>query len=335
MNKDLICITAHCPNEEKRRVLHNLVLSLQSIRKDFDLMVISHTPVTFDVQENVDWVVFDRDNELLTDWKYQNQPWFSPHEGKHIQSVFFGVGNTYLTLHKQLITGYGHAKTFGYNKVHFIEYDAYFSDHTEFYDNSRILDEYDAVMYTKKDALFEINLQFGIGNFHSVKIPTLSDKAFYFNREMILNELEESSEKTTEKRTQDLYGENGNKIFFKDHNVITKNGNILRIVDFHKGEFEMQWAVPFYDQTTDNIDFIVWNDSSDKPCNIVVILNDDKIIKFSNLEKFNWSISSLGKPNDVKNIKIIINDKLKNNITLDESNIEMFKKTNFVKYGKS
>jgi hypothetical protein len=67
----------------------------------------------------------------------------------------------------------------------------------------------------------------------------------------------------------------------------------------------------------------------------VVILNDDKIIKFSNLEKFNWSISSLGKPNDVKNIKIIINDKLKNNITLDESNIEMFKKTNFVKYGKS
>jgi hypothetical protein len=168
-----------------------------------------------------------------------------------------------------------------------------------------------------------------------VKISTLSDKAFYFNREMILNELEESSEKTTEKRTQDLYGENGNKIFFKDHNVITKNGNILRIVDFHKGEFEMQWAVPFYDQTTDNIDFIVWNDSSDKPCNIVVILNDDKIIKFSNLEKFNWSISSLGKPNDVKNIKIIINDKLKNNITLDESNIEMFKKTNFVKYGKS
>ena len=34
MNKDLICITAHCPNEEKRRILHNLVLSLQPIRKD-------------------------------------------------------------------------------------------------------------------------------------------------------------------------------------------------------------------------------------------------------------------------------------------------------------
>ena len=63
-----------------------------------------------------------KNKSCTTDWKYQNQPWFSPHKGKHIQSIFFGVGNTYLTLHKQLITGYGHAKTFGYEKVHFIEY---------------------------------------------------------------------------------------------------------------------------------------------------------------------------------------------------------------------
>lgn len=330
--KDLICITAHCPTEEKRKILSNLVRSLQPTRDQFDLLVVSHTPVTFDVQENVDWVIFDKDNELLTDWKYQNQPWFSPHDGKHIQSIFFGVGNTYLTLHKQLITGYGHARTFGYEKVHFIEYDAYFEDHSEFYDNSRILDEYDAVLYTKKDQLFEINLQFGIGNFHSVKISTLSERAFRYNRYEILKELEESSEKTTEKRTQVLYSENGNKIFLKDHNVISQNGNILRIIDFHKGDFEMQWAVPFYDHKTDNIDFIVWNDASEKPCNIIVIVNNNKILKFENLKKFEWSINTLGKPQEISNIKILINDKLKNNITLNEKNIEMFKLTNFVKY---
>ena len=85
MMKDLICITAHCPTEEKRKILSNLVRSLQPTRDQFDLLVVSHTPVTFDVQENVDWVIFDKDNELLTDWKYQNQPWFSPHDGKHIQ----------------------------------------------------------------------------------------------------------------------------------------------------------------------------------------------------------------------------------------------------------
>jgi len=331
MNKDLICITAHCPNEEKRRILHNLVLSLQPVRNNFDLMVVSHTPITFDVQENVDWAIFDKDNELLTDWKYQNQPWFSPHKGKHIQSIFFGFGNTYLTLHKQLITGYGHAKTFGYKKVHFIEYDAYFKDHTEFYDNSKILDEYDAVMYTKNDSVFD-TLDFGIGNFHSVKINNLSNRAFYFNREEILKELEDSSEKTTEKRTQVLYSENGNKVYFKDHNLITKNGNILRIIDFHKGEFEMQWAVPFYDHLSGLIEFIVWNDASEKPCDIMVIVNNEKIIKFDNLKKFEWSITSLGEPKNIKNIKVIINDKLKNNLILDENNIELFKQTNFIKY---
>ena len=330
--KDLICITAHCPTEEKRKILYNLVSSLQTIREDFDLIVISHTPVTFDVQENVDWVIFDKDNEILKDWKYQNHPWFSPEKGKHIQSIFFGIGNTYLTLHKQLITGYAHAKAFGYKKVHFIEYDAYFEDHTEFYDNSKMLEEYDAVLYTKKDGFGEVNLQYGIGNFHSIKIDSLSKRAFTYKKEEILNELENAPAKTTEKRTEDLYLENGNKVLFKDHNLITKNGNILRIIDFHKGEFEMQWAVPYYDPKKDTIDFVFWNDASDEPCDIVVIVNNERIIKVEKLHKFTWRIETLGKTNEVKNIKIIINDKLKNSINIDETNIEEFKINNFMTY---
>jgi hypothetical protein len=63
----------------------------------------------------------------------------------------------------------------------------------------------------------------------------------------------------------------------------------------------------------------------------VVIVNNEKIIKFDNLKKFEWSITSLGEPKNIKNIKVIVNDKLKNNIILDNSNIELFKKTNFVK----
>lgn len=331
-SKDLICITAHCPTEEKRKILHKLVLSLQPVRENFDLIVISHTPVTFDVQENVDWVIFDKDNEILIDWKYQNQPWFSPEKGKRIQSIFFGIGNTYLTLHKQLITGYAHAKVFGYKKVHFIEYDAYFEDHTEFYDNSIMLEEYDAVLYTKKDGFGEVNLQYGIGNFHSIKIDSLDKRVFTYKKEEILNELENAPAKTTEKRTEDLYLENGNKVLFKDHNLITKNGNILRIIDFHKGEFEMQWAVPYYDPKKDTIDFVFWNDASDEPCDIVVIVNNERIIKVEKLHKFGWRIETLGKTHEVKNIKVIINDKLKNSISINENNIEEFKLNNFMKY---
>ena len=68
--KDLIVITAHCPSDDRRKILLDLVAGLQPIRKDFDLMVISHTPITSDVQERVDWAIYDRDNELLKDWIY-------------------------------------------------------------------------------------------------------------------------------------------------------------------------------------------------------------------------------------------------------------------------
>jgi hypothetical protein len=66
----------------------------------------------------------------------------------------------------------------------------------------------------------------------------------------------------------------------------------------------------------------------------VIIINDNEIIKYEQLKKFEWSTRTLGNIEDIKNIKVIINDKLKNSITLNDENIEMFKKTNFVRYDK-
>jgi hypothetical protein len=326
--KDLILITAHCPTEEKRKILLDLVIGLQPIRKDFDIMVVSHTPVTFDVQERVDWAIFDKDNELLKEWVHQNQPWFSPKEGMVIQSIFFGSGNTYLTLHKQLITGYAMARTFGYEKIQCVEYDAFFCDFTEFYENSKALDTYDAILYTKKGGDGEINLQFGIGNFHAAKISSLPEKIFHFNREDILKEIESSDARTTEKRTEDLYKMNGNKVLFKDHELLMQNGNILRLIDFHKGEFEMQWAVPFYDPKSDTVDFVVWNEASDVPATVIVILNDSEFIVFKDRPKFSWEIRTLGRIENINTITILINNKVKNHIVLTSENRELFKETN-------
>lgn len=330
--KDLILIMAHCPTEEKRKILLDLVSGLQPIRKDFDLMVVSHTPITFDVQERIDWAIFDKDNELLKEWRHQNQPWFSPQAGMTIQSIFFGSGNTYLALHKQLITGYTMARSFGYEKIQCVEYDAYFCDFTEFYENSKILDEYDAILYTKKDGWGEINLQFGIGNFHAAKISSLPEKIFRFDRKEILKELEGSGSRTTEKRTQDLYSENNNRIFIKDHELLMKNGNVLRLIDFHKGDLEMQWAVPFYDERKDTVDFVVWNESSETPATVLVIVNQEELLVFRDFNKFSWEIRTLGKVENINSISILINGKLSRNIELNEENRELFKETSRAYY---
>ena len=330
-SKDLILITAHCPNQEKRKILHDLVMGLQPARKDFDLMVVSHTPITFDVQESVDWAIYDRDNELLTEWKYQNQPWFKP-DSRTIHSIFFGSGNTYVALHKQLITGYSLARSFGYEKIHCIEYDALYLDFTEFYDNSKILEEYDSVLYTTENGYGEINIDWGLGCFHSAKIKSLPERAFYYDSEVMKKEIEESLVKTTEKRTQDLYGENGNKIFFKDHSLLTRNGNMIRLVNFHAGDLDMQWAVPYYDPTTDTIDFVAWNDSSDSPANVCVIVNNKELFSFQQLGRYQYHIEKLGNPEEIKEITILINNKMKCHFELIDENLLDFKLNNFAKY---
>ncbi len=328
--KDLICITAHCPNTEKRKILLDLVLGLQPIRDDFDIMVVSHTPITSDVQEKVDWAIYDKDNELLTEWKYQNSPWFHP-ENKHIQSIFFGAGNTYLPVHKQLITGYSLAKTFGYEKIHMTEYDAYYKDFTEFYDNSKVLDDYDAVLYKKPDGYGEINIEWGLGCFHAAKISSLDERAFNYTSDSIKKELENASIKTTEKRTEDIYTANNNKVLFKDHKLLTQNGNQIRLVNFHALNLDMQWAVPVYDSKINQIVFVGWNESSNKPCNVTVIINNFRVLNFPNLEKLRWFIEPLGTPEEISDITILINNKLSRHIHLHPDNIEDFKYYNFIK----
>ena len=123
-------------------------------------------------------------------------------------------------------------------------------------------------------------------------------------------------------------------MLYKNDELITKNGNILRLIDFHKGEFEMQWAVPYYNSESDEVDFIAWNDSSENECSVIVIVNDENLIKFDGLTKLKWSIKPLGKINEISNIKILINGKLKSNITLNPDNYDIFKKTNYIKYEK-
>lgn len=331
--KDLILITAHCPTQEKRKILLDLVIGLQPLREDFDLMVVSHTPITFDVQERVDWAVYDRDNELLPQWEYQNQPWFQPTGNKRIQSVLVGgSGNTYLPVHKQLVTGYSMAKTFGYEKIHCIEYDAFYQDFTEFYDNSKILDEYDGILYMKEDGYGEINIEWGLGCFHAAKISSLEERAFRYIREEMLEEIKNSSIRTTEKRTQDIYSANGNKVFFKDHSLLSKNGNSIRLVNFHQGQLEMQWAVPYYDSKSDKVEFIVWNESSDSPSDVLLIVNNRDFYPFEGIEKFSWKITEIGKIEDINSMIVMVNGKVKNNITLNEKNRDLFKITSFSTY---
>ena len=100
--KDLILITAYCPDDNRENILRNLVTSLEKHKNIFDVMITSHTPIPLDIQKKVDVSLFDKKNEILTDWDLLNQPWFNPNDERRIQSSFLSKKNTTITIRQAM-----------------------------------------------------------------------------------------------------------------------------------------------------------------------------------------------------------------------------------------
>ncbi len=140
MNEDIILITAYCPDKQKIDKLRKLVNQLQKFKNKYDIMVVSHTTIPLDIQENLDLCLYDKKNELLTDWDLINQPWFSPGNGRKIQSGLLTGRNTHLAIWRMFILSFSMCKNIGYKKIHQIEYDCEIKNDLNFNDNSNLLE---------------------------------------------------------------------------------------------------------------------------------------------------------------------------------------------------
>ena len=137
--KELILIGSHCPDDEREKLLDECVNVLQRCRNQYDILICSHTEIPSYISKKVDYVFYDKNNDLITDLKYLNQPWFSPVDGMTILSTYIGQNSTYLAVYRLVITGLGFAKMFKYEKVHYVEYDTIMNDLSELYDNIMLL----------------------------------------------------------------------------------------------------------------------------------------------------------------------------------------------------
>ena len=94
MNKDLILITAYCPNKEKKEILFDFLKQLQKFRDKYDILVSSHTPLDTHFFDYFDYFYYDKNNVILTDIEYRQNGWFSPFDDYVIWSTYLGGGNT-------------------------------------------------------------------------------------------------------------------------------------------------------------------------------------------------------------------------------------------------
>lgn len=330
--KDLILIGAYCPDDEREGFLSKLVDQLQEVKKDFDILICSHLVVPEYISKKVDYVFYDKNNDLIYETKYLNQPWFSPVNGMTILSTLIGESSTYLAVYRILISGLGIGKIFGYDKVHYVEYDTDFRDTNELYLHSKLLNDYDWVSIKKEERNFEDNLSWPMGNFCSFKINSVDDIFLNYNRDVLLDILEKSENKTNEKITNDVMTSKGNKVYVRDFDNEISKENTFGLSKLTSRDSLAYWTVPYYDSKNDSICVVAWNNKDDNPIDVTFIINNQNIIRFENLNKFEWSLREVGKIDDISTITTIVNGKVKNNIKFTDEYKNLFKKTNYAYY---
>ena len=328
MKKDLIIIGAYCPDEERLKLLYNCIESLSPIKKDFDILITTHSKLPDYIVDKVDYVFFDKKNELITDWELLNKPWFSPFEGMRILSSLVTGYSTFLAVYRIFIGALGLAKNFKYEKVHWVEYDSFFRNYEDFYDNSKLLNDYTAVLYKKQYKNFEKNLEWGYGCFQSINLKKLDEIFLIYDKEKLIEILRNCPNKTNEKITQEVYLRNGGQVYFKDFEKIS-SVNSFNLSDETTKEDLNYWTVPFYDTKKDLVSVIVWNSKNDNPIDVVFLINNEKVINIEKVSKFQWVIRDVSPLNEFNSLITIVNGKIKNEIIFNDELKQVFKKTSY------
>jgi hypothetical protein len=322
--KDLILITAYCPDDYRENILRNLVLSLEKYKNDFEVMIVSHTPIPLDIQRKVEYCFYDKKNEILYDWDLINQPWFSPNGNRRIQSSFLSKQNTHLAIWRLMILGFANAKNLGFTKVHHIEYDCEINEISEFVDNSKLLDENNSVVYM--DIQEKIS-PIMFGSFQSYFLPKINKLLIELDEEKIKDLIRTAISKSPEGLLLRLI-EQSEKVIIKNRNILEEKGNKFGVVN-SQSISKNPWSVPFYDHLTENVDFISWNTTNKEGIEYKIIVNNNLIyIPKVNLDC--WTVTFLGKLEEINSIIILENDSIRDTFYLNsEEDRELFKLMSF------
>jgi hypothetical protein len=319
--KDLILITAYCPDDNRENILRNLVSSLDKHKDLFEVMIVSHTPVPTDIQKKVEFSFYDKKNEILTDWDLINKPWFAPGGDRIIQSAFLSKKNTHLAIWRMMILGFSNAKNLGFNKVHHIEYDCQINEISEFIENSELLDSNTGVVYMDRQ---ERTAEIMFGSFQSYNISTIHPMLIELDEEKIKDLIRNAISKSPEGLLYNLINESGS-VVVKDRNILEQKGNSFGVVN-SQAINKNPWSVPYYDHQTDNVDFICWNTTNEKGLELKIVINGSKLVYMPVVPYYYWSIVFLGKLEEIKTIVVLENDEIRDTFYLNsDEDREIFK----------
>jgi hypothetical protein len=317
--KDLISVFAYCPDNNRKKILQDLLIQLQPIRDRFEIMVVAHSSIPELSYDLIDHFYYDASNKLLYDFDVRKKHWFT-NGIFDINSTLVYPPSTHLAIYSLLYYTFNFAKFKGFNKVHCIEYDINLVDLNLFNDVSSTLEDYDTVMFEREDDgwLYGTYFAFTMNNF--------PDEYFIYDEEKILNQLRNTETKMTESITDKLLTPNGRTIKLEPLSKLDPT-NTFQKVDNHMND-ELMWCVPLCDRHSDMVHFFVYNNKGGE-YDIDVIVND-KHLNISATCLNCWYVRPLGNINEINEILVLVNKKIKKHIILNDENRDMFRTYNFI-----
>ena len=327
---DLIIITSYHPTLRQEDMLRNLVNNISNLNKNFDIMISSHSFVPKDICDKVDYVIYDKENKILTGDEYRATLWTLLTDQYKIYTQYVGNSNTMLAAWKLSISAFSLAKSLGYSKIHKIEYDTIVNNLSELEDNSKLLDEYDTILYGSNYLASPFNIKDISGMVQSLKVSNIPPLFLSYNENKIMEYYYKKGKNIPEILRHLTEIENNNKIYYKDWDLI-KGTNGIKTALVHRSNDN--WYVPYYDSKGDELRFLVKRNNSKIPNpKVELIVNDiyQKLCLPSTPTY--WYHMPLISFEKVNSLKVLIDGKTFYEIDFNSLDKEQFKNHNYAEH---
>ena len=314
--KELIAISAYCPTPEKKKILLELILKLQEYRDQYDLLIVSHSPIGETITELVDYVFYDRSNDILEDFNLTNGFTFENPDFLIISSLVFSK-STHVAVYSLICNAINFAKFNGYEKVHYVEYDFLPINLGVINEASEILKTHDTFFIRQFDTEWVHGpyFSFRVNNL-PMSIPT--------TKIMIIDELYANPSKHTEHIFTKLLSEN-RKVYNYDFNNLANHLGKLDRVDSHEAR-SLNWVVPLYNSKFDCLELFIYNEHGGN--HTIGVSINGKMHNYQCPIDSNWVRAGLSNMDLPLNLQIYVNGKITKTVELTANNIESFKNKN-------
>jgi len=316
--KDLVLITAYCPSDEQIEALEKC---LESIKKTgYHILLVSHTHIPIHIQKKCQYYIYDYLNDVSDDYNLFGDNFFAV-DNISINSRFFQKSFYGFAIYRMFSIASQLAANFGYKNLHHIEYDCELIDKSLIFEHSKLLETYNSILYT--DTGDQDGFMFG--SLKSFDVKSLPDNFKNYNRDFMEGEMRRIEPRHLETFTKSLFVNSGN-VLFKHDNELTKER-------FKKGPkfVSMGRHYNLYYNDNDKTLNVLYRSLTDERENIVVIVNDNKIVRLDVTPR-HWYVKPLGIFDQIKYVRIDNSKKTLFEKHFDDDFREIFKKNSYITF---